>query len=39
VLAHAYFGLEEETVWQAITSSVPALLRQLEEIDATTEEA
>jgi uncharacterized protein with HEPN domain len=35
VLAHAYFGLEEETVWQAITSSVPALLKLLEERDFT----
>jgi uncharacterized protein with HEPN domain len=29
VLAHAYFGLEEETIWQIVSSSVPALATQL----------
>jgi uncharacterized protein with HEPN domain len=29
VLAHAYFGLEDETVWQTVSFSVPALAEQL----------
>jgi uncharacterized protein with HEPN domain len=29
VLAHAYFGLEEDTIWQTVCHSVPALADQL----------
>lgn len=29
VLAHAYFGLEDETIWQTVSGSVPALTEQL----------
>lgn len=25
VLAHAYFGLEEETIWQIVSTNIPAL--------------
>lgn len=32
VLAHAYFGLEEHTVWLTVTRSVPDLLPQLKTI-------
>ena len=32
VLAHAYFGLEDETIWQIVSSSVPALSAQLHEV-------
>lgn len=31
-LAHAYFGLEEETVWQIVTESVPSLADQLAQV-------
>jgi len=34
VLAHAYFGLEEETIWQTVSLSVPALAEQLKEVAA-----
>ena len=32
VLAHAYFGLEDETIWQIVSSSVPALADQLNAV-------
>jgi uncharacterized protein with HEPN domain len=32
VLAHAYFGLEDETIWQIVSSSVPALAAQLKAV-------
>ena len=32
VLAHAYFGLEDETIWQIVSSSVPALAAQLNAV-------
>jgi uncharacterized protein with HEPN domain len=32
VLAHAYFGLEDETIWQIVSSSVPALAAQLQAV-------
>jgi len=32
VLAHAYFGLEEVTIWQIVSSSVPALADQLKAV-------
>ena len=32
VLAHAYFGLEEDTIWQIVSSSVPALADQLKAV-------
>ena len=32
VLAHAYFGLEEDTIWQIVNSSVPALADQLKAV-------
>ncbi|MEB3235645.1 MAG: DUF86 domain-containing protein [Cyanobacteriota bacterium] len=32
VLAHAYFGLEDETIWQTVSSSIPALIEQLKEV-------
>jgi len=32
VLAHAYFSLEEDTLWQVIAESIPALHRQLNDI-------
>jgi uncharacterized protein with HEPN domain len=32
VLAHAYFGLENETIWSIVTTSVPALASQLDAV-------
>ena len=32
VLAHAYFGLEEETIWQVVSTSVPNLSLQLDAV-------
>lgn len=32
VLAHAYFGLEDDTIWQIVSSSVPALSFQLSAV-------
>jgi hypothetical protein len=32
VLAHAYFGLEEDTIWQIIAESIPALAVQLDPV-------
>ena len=32
VLAHAYFGLESATIWQVVSSSVPALSQQLQDV-------
>ena len=32
VLAHAYFGLEEDTIWQIITGSIPVLAEQLSAV-------
>lgn len=32
VLAHAYFGLEEDTIWQIIAESIPSLADQLEQV-------
>lgn len=34
VLAHAYFGLEEGTIWQAVSLSIPALTTQLDDVAA-----
>jgi uncharacterized protein with HEPN domain len=36
VLAHAYFGLDEATLWQTVSESVPALDHQLAELEQTT---
>jgi uncharacterized protein with HEPN domain len=33
VLAHAYFSLEDDTLWLVISESVPALHRQLNAIN------
>jgi uncharacterized protein with HEPN domain len=38
VLAHAYFSLEDDTLWQVIAESVPALHRQLNAINLNPEE-
>ena len=32
VLAHAYFGLEDEMIWQIVSSSIPALAAQLNAV-------
>ena len=32
VLAHAYFGLEVETIWQTVSFSIPALAEQLSAV-------
>ncbi|AFY28891.1 HepT-like ribonuclease domain-containing protein [Cyanobium gracile] len=32
VLAHAYFGLEEDTIWQIVSESIPALADQLVQV-------
>lgn len=32
VLAHAYFGLEDATIWQIVSESLPALAAQLDEL-------
>ena len=32
VLAHAYFGLEEDTIWQIVSESIPALADQLNKV-------
>ena len=32
VLAHAYFGLEEDTIWQIVSESIPALADQLDKV-------
>ena len=32
VLAHAYFGLEEDTIWQIVSESIPALSDQLDQV-------
>ena len=32
VLAHAYFGLEGETIWLVVNASIPALALQLDEV-------
>lgn len=34
VLAHAYFGLGEGTIWQAVSQSIPALTAQLDVVVA-----
>lgn len=34
VLAHAYFGLEDDTIWQTVSRSVPALAKQLTAVAA-----
>jgi len=34
VLAHAYFGLEADTIWQTVSRSVPTLAQQLDAIAA-----
>jgi uncharacterized protein with HEPN domain len=31
-LAHAYFGLEDEMIWQIVSSSIPALAAQLNAV-------
>jgi uncharacterized protein with HEPN domain len=38
VLAPAYFSLEDDTLWQVISESVPALHRQLNAINLNPEE-
>jgi uncharacterized protein with HEPN domain len=35
VLAHAYFGLEEDTIWQTRGHSIPALAEQLDAVAST----
>lgn len=32
VLAHAYFGLEEDTIWRIASESIPALADQLDQV-------
>jgi len=32
VLAHAYFAVDEDTLWDIVTNKVPLLLAQLEQI-------
>lgn len=32
MLAHAYFGLEEHTLWLTVTRSIPELLIQLNAV-------
>ena len=32
VLVHAYFGLEEDTIWQIVSESIPALADQLDQV-------
>jgi len=32
VLAHAYFGLEDDTIWQIVSESLPALAAQLDQV-------
>ena len=32
MLIHRYFGLEDETVWDAVVHSIPALIAQLERL-------
>ena len=32
ILAHAYFGLEDEMIWQIVSSSIPALAAQLNAV-------
>lgn len=32
VLAHGYFGLDDETLWDAVTNKVPELLRSAQEL-------
>jgi len=34
VLAHGYFGLEDETLWDIVKSKVPALATQLKQVRA-----
>ena len=35
ILAHAYFGLEDEMIWQIVSSSIPALAAQLNAVALT----
>lgn len=32
VLAHAYFGLEEDIIWRIVSESIPALADQLDQV-------
>lgn len=32
VLAHAYFGLEDDTIWQIVSESIPTLANQLDQV-------
>jgi uncharacterized protein with HEPN domain len=32
VLAHAYFGLEEDTIWQIVAETIPFLAAQLDQV-------
>ncbi|MBE9153595.1 DUF86 domain-containing protein [Cyanobium sp. LEGE 06113] len=32
VLAHAYFDLEDDTIWQIVSESIPALANQLDQV-------
>jgi uncharacterized protein with HEPN domain len=38
VLAHGYFGLEDETLWDIVQVKVPALASQLEQVRASAED-
>jgi len=29
---HAYFGLEDDTIWQIVSESLPALAAQLDQV-------
>ena len=33
VVAHAYFGIDNEIVWDIVTNKVPEILREIEAID------
>ena len=37
ILAHAYFGIDEEIVWNVVSTEVPALLPRLIALRATVE--
>jgi uncharacterized protein with HEPN domain len=39
VLAHAYFGLEDSTLWDIVINKVPSLLKQIEYIIADEDQA
>jgi uncharacterized protein with HEPN domain len=35
ILAHAYFALDDETLWKIVRTDIPRLLEQLREIETT----